>query len=138
MTFLEVTDSPENTRWYRFVYEDNDGIHSLEVDDDLNIRWEDGVLINAPYNKIQYYINPTKLSLLLYVSDPEDFFKGKAKVFVSEAQRIGLLNTQNYSYAKSLLGNRLIGGLNLIVSRDENGLTEVQACVVNEGVIPDF
>lgn len=138
LTFLEMTASPEDTSWYKFVYEDETGVHVIEVDDNLNIRLEDGLLSTEPYSAISFQLSPLRLSLLLYMSSPEDFFRGNSPVFVSEAQKIGLLNTSNYSYAKSLLGDRLLGGINLIVERDEKGLVSVSSCVVNEGVIPDF
>lgn len=138
LTFLEAVPSPYDTTWYKFVYEDETGVHVIEVDDDLNIRLEDGLLVDEPYTPIVFEFNQVKLSLLLYMEDKESFFKGQAPVFVSESKKIGLLNTSNFSYAKALLGDRLLGGVNLIVSRDENGLVSVESCVVNEGVVPDF
>lgn len=138
LTYLDSVPSPYDTTWHKFYYEDEGGMHVIEVDDDLNIRLEDNVLSEEPYSQIGFQFNPISLSLLLYMEDKESFFKGKAQVFVSEGQKIGLLNTANYTYAKTLLGERLLGGVNLIVTRNQDGLVEVEACVVNEGVVPDF
>lgn len=138
MTYLEMVPSPYDTTWYKFMYEDETGVHVIEIDDDLNIRLEDGLLSEEPYSTVSFQFNEIKLSLLFYMEDKESFFKGHAPVFVSETKKLGLLTTANYSYAKSLLGDRLLGGVNLIVARDENGMVSVDACVVNEGVIPDF
>lgn len=138
LTYTQTVNSPEDTNWYQFVYTDIDGLHSIEVDEDLNIRLEDGVLVDEPYSQIRFYLPVLPISLLIHANSTEDFFRGTAQIHVSESQELGLLNEDNYIQAKKLLGDRLIGGINLRVQRDEIGIVSVEACPVNEGQVPLF
>lgn len=136
--YLGNSTSPENTTWYMFHYTDTLGLHTIEVDDDLNIRLEDSVLTAEPYEKISFYLPTLEFSLLLHANSVEDMFKGVGDIHVSEAKNLGLLNTGNYLTAKKVLGDRLLGGINIKVERTPSTVLSVEACPVNEGQIPLF
>lgn len=136
--YLGTSPSPEDTTWYMFHYTDTSGLHTIEVDDDLNIRLEDSILTTEPYEKVSFYLPTLEFSLLLHTNSVEDMFKGVGDIHVSESKNLGLLNPTNYLSAKKVLGERLLGGINLKVERTPSTLLSVQACPVNEGQIPLF
>lgn len=138
LTYIGIEAAPDSSDWYRFTYLDGVTLNSIEVDKDLNIRWENGVLTMEPYSKIEFLIPEIRLSLALHVNSPEDFFKGNATVHVSEAQELGLINTQNYKLLQGMLGDRLLGAINLKITRSTVRIETVDSCVVNEGEIPTF
>lgn len=138
LTYVNSVPSPENTTWFQFIYSDNLGMHKLEVDDELNIRLEDNFLTSEPYEKISFHFPTIEMCLLIHANSPEDFFRGDSEIHISEYKKLGLLSPENYIKAKNILGDRLIGGVNLKITRNEIGITSVQSCPVNEGQIPLF
>lgn len=128
----------EEGDWYKFVYENVSGIHTIEVDDNLGIRMKDGTLLLEPFSKIKFQLPEIRLSLLIYTNSKEDFFRGSAKVHLSETQDWGLISTESYQRAENLLGDRLLGAVNMKLVRTTNGLQSVESCVVNQGEVPEF
>ena len=138
LTLIDTTTISPTKTWYRFVYSVLSNIHTIDVDSDLNVRSIDSVTAVEPYVKINFQLPEIRLSLMVHTNSAEDFFRGTAKVHISESQELGLLNTDNYNYAERLLGDRLLGGINLKIVRTTIGIDSVEACVVNQGQIPVF
>lgn len=137
-SYEQVTVSG-NVPLYTFAYRDNaNTIHQIDVNADLEVVYLDGVLLLEPFEKISYYFKPQKFAILLAYTDPEDKYKQNPSLQISEAQFLGTVNDTNYNKAKTIFKDRLLGAINLEFTKDENGLLSVQACVVNEGVIPDW
>lgn len=135
---LTVTVGQEVLSLYTFVYLESGTVHQIEIDKFLNIIYLDGVLQVEPYEVVSYSFSEKKFAILLATVDEESKFKHNPSLFLSPSLTLETVNSDTYAKAEEFYKERFLGAINLRVTRNQDGLLTVDACVVNKGVDPDW
>lgn len=108
------------------------------VDANRNIIYINGSLQEEPFSTISLKFDEVDFSIAVYTDNLEDPNELNPPIYLSELSDFGLVNVSNYSTVFAMFSGRLLGCVNVKLFRDNKGLLSVEACVVNQGVVPSF